>query len=192
MFSVLCAAVAWYVGDRFKQLSWQSEGTLIYTPPALPESQKGVYASPNPDTLMSLVREPNNLETLCREFGLTMQVRDLDKRIKVSRPSNSDMIVVSLTWPEPVAGAALVNRLMALEAASTVNLRKKKTDQAAISLQGAIKEARQKYEDAKAEQTAFLASQAGRDPQAEATRVAAEIVTLEASLLAVAGECEEL
>ncbi len=191
LFGVLCAAAAWYLGDRFKQLSWQSEGTLICTPPALQESQKGAYASPNPDTLISLVKQPNNLETLCQEFGLTMQVRDLDKRIRISRPSNSDMIVVSLNWPEPVAGAALLNRLMALEAASTVNLRKKKTEQALTSMEGAIKETRQKYEDAKAAQAAFLTSQAGGDPQAEAARVAAATVTLEASLLAVAGECED-
>ena len=146
VWGVLCAAAAWYVGDRFKTLTWQSEGTLICTPPTLPENQKAAYASPNPDTLVNLVKEPNNLEALRREFGLAMPARELDKRIKVSRPSNSDTIAVSLDWPEPQAGAALVNRLMSLHAAATVGLRKKRTEEAAASVQGAIKEARAKFE----------------------------------------------
>ena len=190
-WGLLCAAAAWYLGDRLKTLTWQAEGTLICTAPTLSESQKAAYAPLNPDTLISLVKEPNNLEALRREFGLAMPARELDKRIKVSRPSNSDMIVVSLDWPEPQAGAALVNRLMSLHAAATVGLRKRRTEEAAAAVRAATQEARAMYDHAVAEQAAFLAAQAGRDPQADAARVGAEIATLEASLLAVNGECED-
>ena len=66
---LVCGAFAWVVGDRFKQSTWQAEGTMIYTPLALPENQKSVYSPPNLETLTNLMKSTSNLEKLTRISG---------------------------------------------------------------------------------------------------------------------------
>jgi capsular polysaccharide biosynthesis protein len=105
---VIAGATSFWLGKQ----TWETTGTMLYTPLPTPDGQKGLYTSPDLNTLTSLIKSPDNLNELCEEFRLAMPLSVLDKSFKVTTPKNTQTVVVSLQWAEGTECARMTNWLM--------------------------------------------------------------------------------
>ena len=121
-----------------------------------------------------------------------MPAKELDKKIKVTKPNNAAILSIAVDWADAQNGAALVNRLMELHTANVVSLRKKNIEEGLASLEGTVKACRAKFEAApRAEADAFLANHHSRDLQADSERLDKEIAALEGSFQTAKRDCED-
>jgi Mrp family chromosome partitioning ATPase/uncharacterized protein involved in exopolysaccharide biosynthesis len=108
---VLSAFVAAGVAYRYGQRVWQVEGTILYTPLSSAGLSHGDYTPPNPQTLISLVKSSQRCQKVIDELGLPVSARTLDRSLKVNQQANVDAVRLSLAWPDPETGRAIVDRL---------------------------------------------------------------------------------
>lgn len=122
----VCAIAAFFIGKVFKKEMWLSDGVMLYTPLAVPENLKGVYAL-QLTTYANQVRTPEHLDVLIQEFDLPMPegLKLLEQQLKVDALRAGDTVRVALEWPDREQAAALVNRLMALFIESSNDIRRK-------------------------------------------------------------------
>lgn len=120
----LAAAAAYGVAKAYGQNHWQVEGTLVHTPVPVAEELRGDYSPPSPQTLVSLAKSPAALEEVTRELQLPVSAQALDRCLRVNKPVNADAVSLVLEWPDPEAGCAIVNALMAHQAREAAALRR--------------------------------------------------------------------
>ncbi len=108
--------------------TWEVSGTMLYSPPPVPESQKGLYTPPDLKTLLTLAKSPDLLTGLRDEFDLPVPVTLLDKQFKVTAPPGTQTVTVAFTWGEGDKAAAMTNRLMERFAEQTRDHRRRKMD----------------------------------------------------------------
>ncbi len=124
--AVICAGLAAAAAKEYGQNHWRVEGSLIYSPLAVAEPIRNDYESPNPQTLLTLVKSPRSLDAVIRELDLPVSARSLDRSLKVNKPYNADSVTLQLDWPDPAQGKKIVDRLMAIHADEVVALRQEK------------------------------------------------------------------
>ena len=120
----LATAAGYTVAKSYGQSHWQIEGTLVHTPVPVGEELRGDYAPPSAQTLVSLAKSPAALEGVTRDLALPVSAQALDRCLRVNKPVNADAVSLVLEWPDPEAGCAIVNRLMARHAEEAAGLRR--------------------------------------------------------------------
>ncbi|VTU01967.1 ---NA--- : ATPase involved in chromosome partitioning OS=Sphaerochaeta pleomorpha (strain ATCC BAA-1885 / DSM 22778 / Grapes) GN=SpiGrapes_2247 PE=4 SV=1: Wzz [Gemmataceae bacterium] len=153
--TLLCVAAsalaAGAAAARFSQHLWPVETTIVYTPLAL--GGHGDYTPPSPQTLISLVKSQQRLEKVARELDLPVPARTLDRAVKVTQQPNVDAVRLSIDWPDPDAGRAIVDRVADEYIRDTAAMRRDQIQQALAMLRSeqagharALAEARAAYE----------------------------------------------
>jgi hypothetical protein len=122
------AAVA--VAQRYGQRVWQAEATVIYTPLSLGGLSPGDYTAPNPQTLISLVKSPQRLQQVIDELELPVSAEALERTLKVNQQANVDAVRLSVEWPDPDVGRAILDRLAESYIRDTVEMRRAKLGEA--------------------------------------------------------------
>ena len=132
---LLSALVAVAVARRYGQNVWQAEGTIIYTPLSLGGLSPGDYAPPNPQTLISLVKSPQRLQKVIDDLELPVSAQTLERNLKVNQQPNVDAVRLSIEWPDPDVGRAIIDRLTESYIRDTVEMRRVKLQEALALLQ---------------------------------------------------------
>jgi hypothetical protein len=184
------AALAWVAGLQFGQDFWRSEGILVYTTLPVRDLDKGLYVPPSAQTMLALIKSPGNLESLRKEFGLALPLRVLEERIKVTQPHNTEMIQITLDWPDPKDGAAMVNRLMALHTLQAAAMRKDAVAATLLTVAQAHHECDDKFKAAQEKYDTFVAATKFNGIKLEAERTEKEIATLEMGLMLARHDCD--
>lgn len=174
---VMAIMISWFYGKH----SWESSGTMLYTPLPFSEGQKGLYTPPDLPTLVALVKSPNVLTELCKEYNLTIPTSTLDKLFKVTAARNTQTINVSLSWAEPEKCAALTRRLMELFIAQTRDCRRRIAELQNDDLAQRINEIDTKHGKAKLLYAQFFTEHNLLDAKIETEVIAKEIESLTAA-----------
>jgi hypothetical protein len=180
--ALFSAALGFVVGERFCLKTWQAEGTLLFSPYPVPDTLRGIYNPPSSQTLITLVKSPNNLEQLRHDFDLEVPVKVLDRQFKVTQPQNAEMVTVTLDWAEPNAGAAMINRLMELHIRHIADLRKAKVAESLRNLDESLERSGKKLAKARKAYGDFETRVGIFNIPAEASRLDLEISSQEQSL----------
>ncbi|MFO0808798.1 MAG: hypothetical protein U0746_09265 [Gemmataceae bacterium] len=148
VFAFLSAAAAAGVGLSYGKPTWLAEGELVYQAIPLTEAQGKVYTQrPTLGTLAGYAINKRLVGELLAEFASQTSIEDfLQKNLKVYQPERSEVIAISVMWPNRDQGVAMVNRHMERVAAAAVEMRKE------TILRLAVESARQEQAAAQAEE----------------------------------------
>lgn len=124
--AVIGLAAAYYVGQMYGKPTWQAEGALIYQAIPLTDAQAKVYTRPPEIGSLALWLSDRELVgQVLAEFAPGASVDDfLAKNLKVSQPTNTQWITVSVTWSDREAATKIANRIMELAADRVAEVRK--------------------------------------------------------------------
>lgn len=183
IFSATAAAT---VALTCSQKLWPVEGTIIYTPLSLGGLSHGDYTPPSPQTLISLVKSPQRLEQVARDLNLPVSVRTLERSLKVNQQANVDAVRLSVDWPDPEAGRAIVDRLMDAYIRDTSELRRAKIRETLTVLQNEVGDQKRKVDAARAAYSALpdRINQPRLVAETERNRAAATALTTESNHIA--------
>jgi Mrp family chromosome partitioning ATPase len=160
---LLSAAAAAGVAKRYGQQTWPVEGVVIHTPLSAGGLSSGDYTPPNPQTLMSLLDSPQRLQQVANDLALPVSGRGLERHLKVNLPANADAARVSLDWPDPDAGRAIVDHLLAVFIRDTLEMRRARVEESLAMLRAEREAFRRQLEDVRgAARLALLAADLGQ------------------------------
>lgn len=110
--AAVCGLFAVVAAKLFATPLYRSQGTLIYKGLPIADTEKSLVPVQDFDTLFKLVTSQANLETLNDKRGMAIPPQTLARFFKLEEPAGSKSIAITLDWPDPAEGAALVNTLM--------------------------------------------------------------------------------
>jgi uncharacterized protein involved in exopolysaccharide biosynthesis/Mrp family chromosome partitioning ATPase len=109
---VACGLFAVVTAKLFATPLYRSQGTLIYKGLPIADTEKSLVPVQDFDTLFKLVTSQANLESLNAKRGMAIPPQTLARFFKLDEPSSAKSIAITLDWPDPAEGAAMVNSLM--------------------------------------------------------------------------------
>lgn len=183
---LLSAIVAAGVALFGSQKLWPVEGTIIYTPVSVGVLSQGDYTPPSPQTLISLVKSTQRLEKVVRDLDLPVSARTLERALKVNQQANVDAVRLSIEWPDPETGRAIIDRLMEAYISETADLRRAKIRETLTVVQSECAAQKRKFEEARSAYQALpdRVTQARLASDGERNRLAATAMTTEANQIA--------
>ena len=109
--TLACAVVSMLIAAavvlKFGEKTWRLEGSFVYSPLALTDTQKSVFMPMSVDTHLDLIKSRKIFTTLREEFALTIPLDILrDRFFKIEKSRGSDKVAVMLNWPDGEAGSA--------------------------------------------------------------------------------------
>jgi Mrp family chromosome partitioning ATPase len=179
---MVSAVAAAGVAAMYGQKLWLVEGTVVYTPLPIGDAGRGDYTPPSPQTMISLIKSPQRLERVVADLGLPTTGRVLDRSLKVNQQPNVDAVRLSLEWPDPHAGRAIVDRLVELYVQDMAEFRRRKVDESTGLLQAERAGHLRRAEAARAAYAALPGGATGPQLVAEAQRLTTASAALTADL----------
>jgi hypothetical protein len=132
------AAVAFAVVKTFGRPTWKAEASLYYSPD-YSYSNRRLYTPPNIQTMLSLIKSAEVVEKLRAEKGLDASVDTIQNRLTVSVMRQSDVITVSLEWPDRAQAEELADLILNLSIEQYEHLRAKLSKQALANLNESLR-----------------------------------------------------
>lgn len=186
--AVLCGVFGWMLSGRLAKATWEVEGVLLYRPPPISDSQRGVYSPPSMQTLQNLITTPQTLEILREEFSLGMPLEVLERQFTVEQPRNTEKITITMKWSNGEDAAALVNRLMELFIEQVETRRRKEIEGYVGGLDASLKRTRARLEEAQRAFRTKATFQDVKDLRTEIERLRKEVAEQEALVSTRRGE----
>jgi uncharacterized protein involved in exopolysaccharide biosynthesis len=181
----LVSCVAGYVlAGRLASITWTHEAKLLYSRPAAIAS----YTPPDTDSLAKLYKSQELLERLSAEFGNAFPPEAMNRLLRVEPPYGSSILLVSLSWSDPMQGAAILDKSVELFQQQVARRRDTALEQVAQALEISLSRSKEELAQLNQGDGSQTESASALDVGLEAATLRTGIASLENDLAAARSE----